>query len=233
MGLTLALSVAGLSASAWLGLYLVHVLVMNGSPSFSIVLPVELVGALAGLHLRLQFLEGAGTSGQAARLRVPVLRGSGLFDVCLECRDRSAVNLPARLPQLLLQLVALVLVEAELLLEVLHSLFQRVEVLVVSLGLGLQGLVHFHQIVVEGYQLLHFGECVLCHFLVGLELVLVEVLEALQFLLQLFGVADEDLVLVGQELDALLKLLLLRVLAICDFIELTFGHLEVMQHDVG
>ena len=191
------------------------------------------MGALAAPHLWLQLLERTGTPVEAARLRITILGGRRLFDVRLERSHWSAVDLPVPLVKLLLKLMALVLVEAELLLEVLHSLFQRVEVLVVSLGLGLQGLVHFHQIVVEGYQLLHFGECVLCHFLVGLELVLVEVLEALQFLLQLFGVADEDLVLVGQELDALLKLLLLRVLAICDFIELTFGHLEVMQHDVG
>ena len=191
------------------------------------------MGALAAPHLWLQLLERTGTPVEAARLRITILGGRRLFDVRLERSHWSAVDLPVPLVKLLLKLMALVLVEAELLLKVLHSLFQGVEVLVVRLGLGLQRLVHFHQIVVQGNQLLHFGECILRHFLMGLDLVLVEVLEALQFLLQLLGVAYEDLVLVRQELDALLKLFLLGVFAISNLVKVAFSHLKVMQHEVS
>ena len=56
----------------------------------------------------------------------------------------SAVDLPVALIELLLKLVALVLVEAQLLLQVLDSLLKGVEILVVRLSLSLQSLVHFH-----------------------------------------------------------------------------------------
>ena len=191
------------------------------------------MGALAAPHLWLQLLERTGTPVEAARLRITILGGRRLLDVRLERSHWSAVDLPVPLVKLLLKLMALVLVEAELLLKVLHSLFQGVEVLVVRLGLSLQRLVHFHQIVVQGNQLLHFGECILRHFLMGLDLVLVEVLEALQFLLQLLGVTYEDLVLVRQELDALLKLFLLGVFAISNLVKVAFSHLKVMQHEVS
>ena len=191
------------------------------------------MGALAAPHLWLQLLERTGTPVEAARLRITILGGRRLLDVRLERSHWSAVDLPVPLVKLLLKLMALVLVEAELLLKVLHSLFQGVEVLVVRLGLGLQRLVHFHQIVVQGNQLLHFGECILRHFLMGLDLVLVEVLEALQFLLQLLGITYEDLVLVRQELDALLKLFLLGVFAISNLVKVAFSHLKVMQHEVS
>ena len=191
------------------------------------------MGALAAPHLWLQLLERTGTPVEAARLRITILGGRRLLDVRLERSHWSAVDLPVPLVKLLLKLMALVLVEAELLLKVLHSLFQGVEVLVVRLGLGLQRLVHFHQIVVQGNQLLHFGECILRHFLMGLDLVLVEVLEALQFLLQLLGVSYEDLVLMRQELDALLKLFLLGVFAISNLVKVAFSHLKVMQHEVS
>ena len=145
----------------------------------------------------------------------------------------SAVDLPVALIELLLKLVALVLVEAQLLLQVLDSLLKGVEILVVRLSLSLQSLVHFHQVIVEDNQLLHLRERILSHLLMRLELILIQVLEALQSLLQLFGVTHQNLVFMGQELDPLLELLFLSVLAVFNLVQVTLCQLEVVQDNVS
>ena len=191
------------------------------------------MGALAAPHLWLQLLERTGTPVEAARLRITILGGRRLLDVRLERSHWSAVDLPVALIELLLKLVALVLIEAQLLLQVLDPLLKGVEILVVRLSLSLQSLVHFHQVIVEDNQLLHLRERILSHLLMRLKLILIQVLEALQSLLQLFGVTHKDLVFMGQELDPLLELLFLSVLAVFNLVQVTLCQLEVVQDNVS
>ena len=101
------------------------------------------------------------------------------------------------------------------------------------LGLSLQGLVGLHEIIVEGYKLLHFREGVLSHLLVRLLLALGQVVDAGKLLLHLPGVCGHDLVFLGEELDPLLVFLLLGVLLVSQGVDLILGDLEVVQDDVS
>ena len=66
-----------------------------------------------------------------------------------------------------------------------------------------------------------------------LKLILVQVLETLQSLLELFRVTHKNLVFMGQELDPLLELLFLSVLAVFNLVQVTLCQLKVVQDNVS